>query len=145
MRLAVATCLNISWRAVRPAMSRRCGGHGGGGSGDPCRRGVAVLAHPGRYRLSAKWLKRLLTAFCAAGRDALEVAQCQQPPHERHQLALLARQFSCWPRKARTSINLPLSRFGACTFLTRQGDPRLDAWALAPLAPQPGASLLEAL
>lgn len=55
--------------------------------------GQAVLAHPGRYRLSAKWLKRLLVDFAEHGGDAIEVAQCQQPPNERHQLALYARQY----------------------------------------------------
>ncbi len=29
--------------------------------------GVAVLAHPGRYDLSAKWLRRVITCFVAAG------------------------------------------------------------------------------
>ncbi len=56
--------------------------------------GQAVIAHPGRYRLSAKWLKRLLAHFSEAGGDAMEIAQCQQAPGERQQLALYARQFS---------------------------------------------------
>ncbi|MEW5289219.1 PHP domain-containing protein [Erwinia papayae] len=55
--------------------------------------GCAVLAHPGRYGLSAKWLKRLLTCFCEAGGDAMEVAQCQQAPQERSQLARYALDF----------------------------------------------------
>src|SRR5699024_2621757 len=55
--------------------------------------GQAVLAHPGRYPLTAKWLKRLLTHFTQSGGDAIEVAQCQQAPNERHQLAQFARQF----------------------------------------------------
>ncbi|CCJ75508.1 PHP domain-containing protein [Cronobacter muytjensii] len=55
--------------------------------------GQAVVAHPGRYQLSAKWLKRLLSAFAQAGGDALEVAQCQQAPNERNQLASYAVQF----------------------------------------------------
>lgn len=55
--------------------------------------GKAVLAHPGRYNLSAKWLKRLLAFFSESGGDALEVAQCQQAPHERTQLAAYARQY----------------------------------------------------
>lgn len=54
--------------------------------------GQAVVAHPGRYQLSAKWLKRLLAHFAAVGGDAMEVAQCQQAPHERSQLAALARE-----------------------------------------------------
>ncbi|WP_246856808.1 RNase RNM [Brenneria corticis] len=55
--------------------------------------GVAVLAHPGRYDLTAKWLKRLLTAFADHGGVAMEVAQCQQAPDERTQLARYAREF----------------------------------------------------
>ena len=54
--------------------------------------GCAVLAHPGRYGLSAKWLKRLIAHFREAGGDAMEVAQCQQPPNERTQLAQYARE-----------------------------------------------------
>ncbi|MCV3298060.1 RNase RNM [Pantoea ananatis] len=53
--------------------------------------GCAVLAHPGRYGLSAKWLKRLVAFFSAAGGDAIEVAQCQQAPDERTTLAQYAR------------------------------------------------------
>lgn len=55
--------------------------------------GKAVLAHPGRYNLSAKWLKRLLAHFAECGGEAMEVAQCQQAPNERAQLATYARQF----------------------------------------------------
>ncbi|WP_213842655.1 PHP domain-containing protein [Enterobacter hormaechei] len=55
--------------------------------------GKAVLAHPGRYNLSAKWLKRLLAHFAECGGEAMEVAQCQQAPNERSQLATYARQF----------------------------------------------------
>ncbi|HFZ8993256.1 TPA: RNase AM [Citrobacter freundii] len=52
--------------------------------------GTAVLAHPGRYGLSAKWLKRLIAFFALHHGDAMEVAQCQQAPNERSQLAALA-------------------------------------------------------
>lgn len=55
--------------------------------------GKAVVAHPGRYDLSAKWLKRLLAHFAEEGGDAMEVAQCQQAPNERTQLAAYAQQF----------------------------------------------------
>lgn len=55
--------------------------------------GLAVVAHPGRYRLSAKWLKRLLGHFAEHGGDAMEVAQCQQAPDERAKLAAYAQQF----------------------------------------------------
>lgn len=55
--------------------------------------GQAVLAHPARYGLSAKWLKRLLSHFAECGGDAMEVAQCQQAPNERTLLAGYAQQF----------------------------------------------------
>ncbi|MBJ3815559.1 PHP domain-containing protein [Shimwellia pseudoproteus] len=55
--------------------------------------GQAILAHPGRYRLSTKWLKRLLAYFAECGGDGMEVAQCQQAPNERNQLAQFARQY----------------------------------------------------
>ncbi|MDV5169451.1 RNase RNM [Photobacterium rosenbergii] len=48
--------------------------------------GQAVLAHPGRYNMTAKWQKRLLTAFVEADGDAMEVAQPQQSPQERRLL-----------------------------------------------------------
>lgn len=56
--------------------------------------GQAVVAHPGRYELSTKWLKRLLAYFAAQGGDAMEVAQCQQPPNERTQHAGFARDYN---------------------------------------------------
>ena len=56
--------------------------------------GQAVLAHPARYDLSAKWLKRLLAHFAESGGDAIEVAQCQQAPNERTLLASYAQQFN---------------------------------------------------
>ncbi len=52
--------------------------------------GKAVLAHPGRYQLSSKWLRKLVGEFAEAGGDAMEVAQCQQPQNERRFLADLA-------------------------------------------------------
>ncbi|QNH64313.1 PHP domain-containing protein [Proteus vulgaris] len=55
--------------------------------------GVAVLAHPGRYGLSSKWLKRLTLYFKQLSGDAIEVAQCQQPPQEREQHAALAQFY----------------------------------------------------
>ncbi|MGV3344373.1 PHP domain-containing protein [Enterobacteriaceae bacterium LUAb1] len=55
--------------------------------------GRAILAHPGRYGLSAKWLKRLLTCFTDCGGEAIEVAQSQQAPGERLQLAAYAQEY----------------------------------------------------
>lgn len=55
--------------------------------------GRSVLAHPARYGLSAKWLKRLLAHFSEQGGEAMEVAQCQQAPNERSQLARYAQDY----------------------------------------------------
>ena len=50
--------------------------------------GQAVLAHPGRYKVSADGMLRLLAAFRDAGGDAIEVLS---PSHTRDQTALFAR------------------------------------------------------
>ncbi|MGB5855745.1 MAG: PHP domain-containing protein [Oceanisphaera sp.] len=45
--------------------------------------GVAVLAHPTRYDLSNKWVRKMIAAFAEAGGDAMEVSMAQQSPQER--------------------------------------------------------------
>lgn len=52
--------------------------------------GVAVLAHPLKYRLTRTRLKRLLNAFIAAGGQALEVVSGQQTQFQTQDLAKLA-------------------------------------------------------
>ncbi|RLA20483.1 MAG: phosphatase [Gammaproteobacteria bacterium] len=42
--------------------------------------GVAVIAHPGRYRLSGSWMRRFLTAFKEAGGSGIEVVYGQANP-----------------------------------------------------------------
>ncbi|WP_440055868.1 RNase RNM [Pseudoalteromonas sp. T1lg65] len=55
--------------------------------------GVSVLAHPARYKMSNKWLRKLLGFFKTVGGEAMEVAQPQQPPSERQFLGQLSREF----------------------------------------------------
>lgn len=55
--------------------------------------GLAVLAHPCRYQMKTKWLRRLLVDFKTAHGDAIEVQQSQQAPHERQLLGQLAQEF----------------------------------------------------
>lgn len=45
--------------------------------------GVAVLAHPTRYDLSNKWIRKMIAAFAEQGGDAMEVSMAQQSPQER--------------------------------------------------------------
>ncbi|WP_125719364.1 RNase RNM [Pseudoalteromonas rubra] len=56
--------------------------------------GVSVLAHPGRYQMSNKWLRKLLDEYSAAGGKAMEVAQPQQAPSERQFLGQLSREYN---------------------------------------------------
>lgn len=56
--------------------------------------GTAVLAHPGRYQLTAKWIKRLISAFVEAGGNGMEVALPQQAQQERRNLADYAIQYN---------------------------------------------------
>ncbi|EHA1066645.1 PHP domain-containing protein [Aeromonas hydrophila] len=58
--------------------------------------GLAVLAHPSRYDLTAKWIKRLLVAFKAAGGDAMEVSLPQQSPQERANLGQWAKEHDLY-------------------------------------------------
>ena len=50
------------------------------------------MAHPSAYKLSAKWLKRLLREFKEAGGDAMEVVMGQQTLDDRTNLAALSIQ-----------------------------------------------------
>ncbi|WP_299788500.1 PHP domain-containing protein [uncultured Shewanella sp.] len=52
--------------------------------------GIAVLAHPGGYKLSAKWVKRLVREFKEAGGDAMEVVVSQQTVEDRNNLIALS-------------------------------------------------------
>jgi predicted metal-dependent phosphoesterase TrpH len=56
--------------------------------------GVAVLAHPMRYDLTASWLKRSLTAFKAAGGAGIEVVTGRHNPDEIMRCAAYANSFN---------------------------------------------------
>lgn len=53
--------------------------------------GIAVLAHPLKYNLSGKWLRRLATEFREAGGDAIEVVSCQMTPVQKREVWALAK------------------------------------------------------
>lgn len=55
--------------------------------------GVAVLAHPLKYRLTRTRLRRLLQHFCSVGGNGLEVITGRLPPDRREALFDLAREF----------------------------------------------------
>lgn len=55
--------------------------------------GVAVLAHPMRYDLTASWMKRFLTAFKEMGGAGIEVITGRFNPDDVHRSAMYAKQF----------------------------------------------------
>ncbi len=55
--------------------------------------GVAVLAHPLRYKLTGAWLRRVLTAFRQAGGSGLEVVTGHYNPDQTRRSAQWARAF----------------------------------------------------
>ncbi|MCK9283520.1 MAG: PHP domain-containing protein [Rhodocyclaceae bacterium] len=55
--------------------------------------GLAVIAHPGRYRASRRELRRIFTAFKALGGDAIEVLSGTQSDADNRELAKMAREF----------------------------------------------------
>lgn len=55
--------------------------------------GIAILAHPLRYNMTARWIRRLLTDFKQWGGQGIEVAGCGQTPDQRQLLARWATEF----------------------------------------------------
>ncbi|ART78877.1 RNase RNM [Oceanisphaera avium] len=56
--------------------------------------GVTVLAHPTRYDLSNKWVRKMIIAFAEAGGDAMEVSMAQQSPQERATLGEWSKEYN---------------------------------------------------
>lgn len=62
--------------------------------------GIAVMAHPGRYRMSGVQLHRLLTEFRAAGGEAIEVVSGSHGDADVRTFARLAREFGFYASRA---------------------------------------------
>ncbi len=56
--------------------------------------GIAVLAHPQRYRLSNAWLRRLLSEFKSLGGEGLEVVSGTAAPGDVQSSTALAQRFA---------------------------------------------------
>ncbi|AUI86385.1 phosphatase [Vibrio azureus] len=96
--------------------------------------GQAVLAHPGRYQLTAKWVKRLLSAFVEAGGDAMEVAQPQQAPQERRNLADYAIQYELLASQGSDfHYPSPWMELGRNLWLPAGVEPVWKDWGIEPL------------
>lgn len=60
---------------------------------DPDAGGKAVLAHPGHYGLTTKWLRRLIVQFVQAGGQGMEVIHGRLSPDKKRLLAALATEY----------------------------------------------------
>ncbi|QLB21567.1 phosphatase [Vespertiliibacter pulmonis] len=58
--------------------------------------GVICVAHPLRYKMTARWVRRLIEDFKQAGGDGLEVAGSAQTPDQRQLLARWATEFDLY-------------------------------------------------
>jgi len=58
--------------------------------------GVAVLAHPMRYKMTASWMRRFLTAFKAEGGLGIEVITGRPNPDETRRALHFAQQFDLY-------------------------------------------------
>lgn len=58
--------------------------------------GVINIAHPLRYKMTARWVRRLIEAFKNADGDGIEVAGCGQSRDQRLLLARWAEEFNLY-------------------------------------------------
>lgn len=58
--------------------------------------GIAVLAHPQRYKLTASWMRRLIGDFKECGGAAIEVVSGAAPPSDTQTSAEYARRFQLY-------------------------------------------------
>lgn len=55
--------------------------------------GLAVIAHPLRYTMTNRWIRKLIADFKQWGGDGIEVAGCGQSPDQRQLLTRWANEF----------------------------------------------------
>ena len=55
--------------------------------------GVAVMAHPIRYDLSGKWLRKLIVEFKNSGGDALEIVLPQMSPEQKSTMLKFCQEY----------------------------------------------------
>lgn len=58
--------------------------------------GVAVVAHPMRYKLTASWMRRFLGAFKEAGGKGMEIITARTNPEEIRRVIQFAKQFELY-------------------------------------------------
>lgn len=55
--------------------------------------GIAIIAHPLRYNMTGKWVRKLMADFKTWGGNGMEIADCGQTKDQRQMLARWANEF----------------------------------------------------
>ncbi|MDE1462311.1 PHP domain-containing protein [Spartinivicinus poritis] len=95
-------------------------------------KGVAILAHPLKYKMTNTKLRALIKAFKAAGGEGIEVALAGQPQDATHFLAELSCQFELLASVA-SDFHGPFNRWielGGAPPLPKQCKPLWENWML---------------
>lgn len=105
--------------------------------------GVAVLAHPLRYRMTGAWMRRLLLAFREAGGRGIEVVAGQTTPSEIKLLAGYALRYGLCGSVGSDyhGPENPWSSFGRPLLLPPRVEPVWTSWDAPPSVPLPGPPL----
>lgn len=92
--------------------------------------GIAVLAHPARYKMTSTKLKRLVDSFVAAGGQGLEVISGQQTADVTSHLAKLCEKRSLMASCGSDfhGMDQLWSRLGQCPPLPRSCRPVWEVW-----------------
>lgn len=104
--------------------------------------GIAALAHPLKYSMTATKLRALLSDFAAAGGQAVEVLSGQQNNAESHHMASLADRYGLLASVG-SDFHAPggsWSELGCCGDLPANCTPVWSRWSQAPLATSPASS-----
>ena len=93
--------------------------------------GIAVLAHPSKYKMSHTKLKELLEDFCSAGGEGMEVISGLQVPSVTKDLATLCNQYGLLA-SCGSDFHAPGMKWAALGFVSSLPDtckPIWDRWA----------------
>lgn len=94
--------------------------------------GIAVLAHPLKYKLNGRWLKKLVAAFAEAEGDAMEVISPQQTPQQQRDLRELCREHQL-KASVGSDFHQPTAwnELGKNLYLTNDITPVWDNWSFS--------------
>ncbi|WP_194362596.1 PHP domain-containing protein [Neptunicella marina] len=102
--------------------------------------GKAVLAHPGHYDLSAKWLRRLIVEFKQSGGDGIEVIHSHLSPQRKQQMVDYATEYQL-EASAGSDFHFPnrWTELGKNLSLPEQVVPIWHNWIFKPLSKRESA------